>query len=98
SSDATNLVTPDVNGVGDAFERDRSLAATSLVSVSSTGTPGNQKSYASSISAYGDFEVFTSDATNLVAGDTLGFSDVFVRQRSTGGVVRVSVRSDGSEA
>lgn len=41
---------------------------------------------------------FGSDATNLVAGDTNGSSDVFVRDRLTGATARVSVDSAGTQA
>jgi hypothetical protein len=41
---------------------------------------------------------FTSAATNLVPGDTNGFVDVFVHDRVTGIIERVSVGSSGTEA
>jgi cold shock CspA family protein len=40
---------------------------------------------------------FASGATNLVAGDTNGFDDVFVHDRATGITERVSVDSSGVE-
>jgi hypothetical protein len=48
-------------------------------------------------SASGRYIAFTSAATNLVAGDTNGSWDVFVRDHQTDAVVRVSVMSDGTE-
>ena len=39
-----------------------------------------------------------SDATNLVAGDANGQMDVFIYERLTDAIQRVSVASDGSEA
>ncbi len=48
------------------------------------------------MSADGRFLVFDSDRT-LVAGDTNGALDVFVRDRRTGGLERVSVATDGTE-
>jgi Tol biopolymer transport system component len=53
-------------------------------------------SYGPSISADGRYVAFTSDAVNLVPNDNNGESDVFVRDRVTGAVERVSVASDGS--
>jgi hypothetical protein len=44
------------------------------------------------------FVTFSSDATNLVTGDTNGSRDVFVHDRLTGETKRVSVSSAGAEA
>jgi Tol biopolymer transport system component len=41
---------------------------------------------------------FVSLADNLVPGDTNGAADVFVRDRTTGSIARVSVASDGTQA
>ncbi len=51
-----------------------------------------------SVSADGRYVAFESQATNLVPGDTNQLSDIFVKDRQTGAITRVSVRSDGSEA
>ena len=51
-----------------------------------------------SASADGRFVAFSSTDTTLVAGDANGLSDIFVKDRQTGAVTRVSVRTDGSEA
>jgi hypothetical protein len=48
-------------------------------SVSSTGVEANGYSGNATISADGSLVVFESDASNLVPGDTNGFTDVFVR-------------------
>jgi Tol biopolymer transport system component len=40
---------------------------------------------------------FASGATNFVAGDTNGATDVFVHDRQTGTTTRVSVASDGTQ-
>ncbi len=47
------------------------------------------------LSSDGRYVVFASAATNLVAGDTNGVDDVFLRDRSTGVTVLVSVDSLG---
>src|SRR6185369_15379253 len=65
------------------------------VSVDSGGAQGNNVSRFPSISADGRFVAFDSAATNLVAGDTNGFVDVFVRDRQSGTTERVSVDSGG---
>ena len=77
-----NLVTGDTNGEIDIFVRDRVTGTTKLVGVSSAGVQGN--GYGSSeptISADGRYVAFSSDADNLVAGDTNDTYDVFVRDR-----------------
>jgi hypothetical protein len=53
------------------------------VSVATDGTQANASSTTPSISDNGRFVVFVSSATNLVAGDTNGVSDVFLRDRDT---------------
>jgi hypothetical protein len=63
--------------------------------VHSSGAQGNNDSFTPSISADGRYVVFWSNATNLVAGDTNGFSDVFVHDMLLGITTRVSVSSSG---
>jgi len=98
-SDSTNLVAGDVNGFDDIFLRDRLSSTTELVSVASDGTQGVGYSGLRSlaISADGRFVAFDSEAVNLVAGDTNGASDVFVRDRTLGTTERASVSSSGGE-
>jgi Tol biopolymer transport system component len=90
SSDATNLVAGDTNLVQDIFVRDRQTGTTTLVSKSSAGVGGDFGSYSPSISADGRYVAFASYATNLVAGDTNGAEDIFVRDRTSGTTTRVS--------
>ncbi|MCC6443218.1 MAG: PD40 domain-containing protein [Armatimonadetes bacterium] len=97
-SPANNLVPGDTNSTTDVFVRDRDTGATERVSVASDGSEANGLSWRPSISADGRYVAFSSDATNLVAGDTNGYEDVFVRDRQTGTTVRVSVASDGEES
>jgi Tol biopolymer transport system component len=82
TSSATNLVPGDTNGVADVFVRDLTTGATDRI------TDGNALSgdVPSSISADGSFVTFASSASNLVAGDTDGARDVFLWNRSTGGI------------
>lgn len=58
------------------------------VSVSSAGAQSDDASDRASITADGRYVAFQSDATNLVAGDTNGMTDVFVRDRRLGTTVR----------
>jgi Tol biopolymer transport system component len=70
---------------------------TQRVSVDSNGAQANERSYAPSISADGRYVAFYSLASDLVAGDSNGTWDVFVRDRWTGTTERVSVDSAGVE-
>jgi Tol biopolymer transport system component len=79
-SSATNLVQRTTHRVpGDIYVHDRRTGRTRLVSVSSSGTPGNRYSSWAAISAAGRFVAFDSIASNLVKGDTNNRVDVFVR-------------------
>ena len=69
-----------------------------LASRSLDGDGGNRHSRGNvSISADGRYVAFESDANDLVPGDTNGSSDVFVYDRQTGDVERVSVATDGTQ-
>src|SRR6185503_2320203 len=58
----------------------------------------NDHCFGVSLSADGRFAAFWSGATNLVAGDINDSGDVFVRDRTAGTTVRLSVSSLGAEA
>ncbi|MEG4857952.1 calcium-binding protein [Microcoleus sp. K1-B6] len=98
SSEATNLVPGDTNASGDIFVRDLLTNTTTRVSVDSAGNQGNQFSYGPSISADGRFVAFSSDASNLVPGDTNNTRDIFVRDTLTNTTTRVSVDSADNQA
>jgi Tol biopolymer transport system component len=98
TSQASNLVGSDTNGVADVFVRDRAARTTRRVSVRSGGRQANGPSSESSLSRDGRFVVFQSVASGLVAGDTNGTSDVFVRDTATGVTERASVSSEGAQA
>ena len=92
SSNATNLVPGDTNGRRPMCSSATcEPAATERVSVSSAEVQGNDLSGDASISDDGLLVVFSSDATNLVTGDTNGERDVFVRDRAADTTERVSV-------
>jgi len=97
-SSATNLVSG-ASGT-QVYRHDRVGGATLLVSVASNGNPGNSVSRDPSVSANGRYVVFASFATDLVAGDTNGMSDVFVRDMQPGGttalVSSAGLPADGS--
>src|SRR5439155_1114568 len=70
---------------------DRVAGTTERVSVASGGAQGNGDSGFPIISADGRFVAFDSLASNLVAGDTNGSEDVFVRDRLARTTTLVSV-------
>jgi Tol biopolymer transport system component len=69
-----------------------------LVSRDSAGVQGNSWSGGSALCASGRFVAFHSYSDNLVADDTNGTYDVFVRDRLTHTTERVSVDSLGGQA
>lgn len=70
---------------------------TEWVNVTSDGAAANGQSDFPAISADGRFVAFASLASNLVAEDTNNAADVFVRDRLTGVIERVSVDSRGRQ-
>ncbi len=94
---ASDLTPGDNNGVADVFVYDRQTCAMEMVSVDSTEFQGDDASFAPSISDDGRFVAFGSNANNLVGNDTNGFRDIFLRDRTLGTTVRVSVTSTETE-
>ncbi len=94
-SDASNLTSGDTNGARDIFRRDVQSGSTVRVSVNSNAAQGQGNSLYPSISADGRYVAFSSDATNLVDGDTNASRDVFLRDIQKGTTIRLSVDSSG---
>ncbi|WP_110207585.1 TolB family protein [Nocardioides daejeonensis] len=78
--------------------RDRKLGTTVAVSRNKSGALANGRSTDPAISANGRWIVFESAATNLVAGDTNGQTDVFRHDTLTGTTTLISRRADGGLA
>jgi len=97
-SGSSNLVSGDTNTLDDVFVHEMSSSATQRVSVTSSGTEGNLDSYAPSISPDGRYVAFESNSSNLVAGDSNLVKDIFVYDRVSGNISRLSVDSVGTEA
>jgi len=93
-SGSPNLVAGDTNGVRDVFVRNLVTGTTTRASLGAGGQANGASSNAG-ISADGRFVVFTSLASNLVAGDTNGVADVFERDLATGQTTRVSASTGG---
>ena len=94
---AANLVANDTNGELDIFVYDRQTDSVERVNLAEDGSQGNAHSCDASISADGRYVAYASLANNLVAGDTNGVIDIFVYDRQTDQVERVSLASDGAE-
>ncbi len=97
-SSASNLVAGDTNGASDVFVREIQSGTTELISVSTVGGVGNGGSTLPALSGDGRYVAFLSTASNLVAGDTNGKKDVFVRDRIGGTTTRASLDSLQDEA
>ena len=90
-SSASDLVAGDSNNAADVFVRDLVGGKTMLVSTGFNGGSGNGISRSSVMTPDGRYVAFVSAATNLVAGDTNGIADVFVRDWTNGITTLVSV-------
>lgn len=82
----------------DVFLRDLGGATTTLLTPGLSGTGGNGASSAVVMSGDGRYVSFVSAATNLVTGDTNGAADVFVLDRQTSTLERVSLGTGGVQA
>jgi YVTN family beta-propeller protein len=97
ASDASNLVSGDSNGVRDIFVKTVSSGAIARVSSNSSGAQANGASSHPAISSNGRFVAFASAASDLVAGDSNGLIDIFVKDLTNGSLTRVSVDAAGTQ-
>ena len=96
SSSASNLVAGDTNAFPDTFLYDRQTGL--MIRLSMNGAQeGNSQSNQPTVSPDGNYWVFISWASNLVANDTNGVADVFLYSMSQGTLTRFSVDSSGVE-
>lgn len=93
---AATLVSNDTNGVYDVYLHDRLANSFTLVSTNPAGLSGNGMSTWGAISGDGRSVVFESGASDLVAGDSNGFSDIFVRDLRSGTTLRLTNGSNGN--
>ena len=96
-SNASNFVPGDSNKVGDVFVFNRSDGSTTRISVGPDDEGGDGMSSDPSMSPDGRHVAFWSAATNLVPDDTNAKRDIFLFDRDTGALVRVSVADDGTQ-
>ena len=92
-SDAKNLLATPLSPTSkkQIFLRDRTTDTTLVVSHDGGGGVADKDCRRARISADGAWVVFESAATNLVAGDTNGLTDVFAYEVATGAITRVSL-------
>ncbi|PWK80750.1 WD40 repeat protein [Lentzea atacamensis] len=91
-SSAANLVAGDTNGVDDVFVTDMVSGRVERVS------GGNGPAFGSpAISADGRYVAFRSEASTLVEDDTNGVADVFLTDRASGKVTRISTSASGAQ-
>jgi Tol biopolymer transport system component len=88
-------VESEANGTSDVYVYERATGTAGLVSVTASGARAVGWNAAPSISDDGLLVAFSSDASNIVEGDTNGTGDVFVRDVTTDITSRVSERSSG---
>lgn len=86
---ASNLVTGDTNGTEDLFRTNRAATVTVRLNVASDGSQANAASTVASADDSGRYVAFTSAATNLIAGDTNGVADCFLRDVTGGTTIRI---------
>ena len=108
-SSATNLVAGSgagnqnsessvVSGASNIYVYDTQTDTVALVSAGLNGTAANGESYFPAISADGNYVIFESTATNLVAGGTGGQAQTYVYDIQTGAIAFVSAAPDGLAA
>ncbi len=96
---ATDLVAGDGNNGSDLLVRDVAAGTTTPVSATPSGGTGNGPSGSPSFfTADGSAVVFPSYASDLVATDTNGHWDVFIRDLATGTTRLVSTNADGADS
>jgi Tol biopolymer transport system component len=90
---ADNLVAGDTNGVPDIFRKDLATGEIDMVSTSSGGTVSNDTiaNVGPAMSADGSLVVFSSLASNLVAGDSNASWDVFIKELAVSDVTPPTV-------
>ena len=83
ASPATNLVVGDANGLSDIFIYDTQNGMVMLATRPTAGGAADGASRRPSLSASGRYLSFESAATNLVASDSNGVTDVFLLDRDS---------------
>ena len=93
---ASNLVADDTNEQVDVFLYDRNSETIERISEGPNGTEPDSSSARPEISSDGRFVVFDSSASNLIASETNSVRGVYLFDRTSGEVTKVSIANDGS--
>lgn len=96
-SHASNLVAGDQDGVADVFHLDLLAGTLERISINAAGQEPDADAEFPAISDDGRYIAFHSACSNLVPGDNNARVDIFVKDRATGQIERVSVATDGSQ-
>lgn len=96
-SAATNMHPEDTNSLYDVYLRDRVAGTTTLVSKRLPGKPSVSETGAPELSGNGRFIIFYSDDPGFVQGDTNTLTDIFLWDRLTGSIERVSIGPNGQQ-
>ncbi|MEW5986283.1 MAG: hypothetical protein AB1791_06585 [Chloroflexota bacterium] len=96
-SASSNFASLAFNGWSQLFVHDRETGFTELITVNVNGEMSQGFHSYPTVSSDGRYVAFSTLASDLVANDTNGESDVFVRDREAGLMMRVSVSSSGEE-
>ncbi len=92
---ADNLVPDDTNGARDVFVHDLLTGSTTRVSVASDGGQLDGESFNPDFDGAARLVVFSSDADNVVPGDSDHFRDIFVHDLVSGTTEWLSPSADG---
>jgi Tol biopolymer transport system component len=95
---SSNLVEGDANGSYDVFVKDLVTGEVILASATQDGSQGNGNSLYPSLSADGTSVTFSSEATNLAAGDTDTHTDIYVKDLDTGELTLATVDENGAKS
>ena len=95
---ASDIVIGDTNGASDAFLWDARNSRNWLVTKGFDDAPANGNTSAPAIGASGRWVVYSSNATNLVRGDTNNAADIFVTDMRRGKTKLISASPAGAPA
>jgi len=95
-ANTTDVIDP-TNSKIDVYRYDRQTSVKTEISLGVGGVLSNDHSYTPALSGDGRYLAFASDATNLVAGDTNGWRDVFLYDAQTGTLVTASAGAAGQQ-
>jgi tricorn protease-like protein len=97
-STSKSIVSGDTSGIGHVYARDLTTGTLERISTNGSGKPGDKQSFGATVSADGRYVAFSSGASNLVRTDTNEKQDVFIKDRKTGEITRISKANSGIQA